>query len=76
MAGLLSDRPRSRPQRTAPLPAPEPRSLGRPKSSAWLVVEVGVFDSRYSHRIVERNMIALAPVLFIGLVLWLDRPGR
>jgi hypothetical protein len=41
--------------------------------SAWLVVEVGVFASRYSHRIVERNMIALAPVLFVGLVLWLDR---
>jgi hypothetical protein len=41
--------------------------------SAWLVVEVGVFASRYSDRIVERNLIALAPVLFIGLVLWLER---
>ena len=36
-------------------------------------VEVGVFASRYSDRIVERNLIGLAPVLFIGLVLWLAR---
>jgi hypothetical protein len=36
----------------------------------WLVVEVGVFTSHYSDRIVERNLIALAPVLFVGLVVW------
>jgi hypothetical protein len=41
--------------------------------AVWLVVEVGVFASRYSDRIVERNLIGLAPVLFIGLVLWLER---
>jgi hypothetical protein len=41
--------------------------------SVWVVVEVGVFASRYSDRIVERNLIGLAPVLFIGLVLWLAR---
>ena len=41
--------------------------------AAWLVVEVGVYASRYSDRIVERNLIGLAPVLFIGLVLWLER---
>ncbi len=41
--------------------------------SAWLVVEVGVFASRYSDRIVERNLIGLAPVLFVGLVVWLER---
>lgn len=41
--------------------------------SVWLVVEVGVFASRYSDRIVERNLIALAPILFLGLVLWLER---
>jgi uncharacterized protein YdbL (DUF1318 family) len=41
--------------------------------SVWLVLEVGVFASRYSDRIVERNLIGLAPVLFIGLVLWLER---
>ena len=39
----------------------------------WIVVEVGVFASRYSDRIVERNLIGLAPVLFLGLVLWLER---
>ncbi|HEY7604185.1 MAG TPA: glycosyltransferase family 39 protein [Gaiellaceae bacterium] len=39
----------------------------------WIVVEVGVFASRYSDRIVERNLIGLAPILFIGLVLWLRR---
>ena len=39
----------------------------------WMVVEVGAFASRYSDRIVERNLIGLAPVLFIGLVLWLAR---
>jgi hypothetical protein len=41
--------------------------------AVWLVVEVGVFASRYSDRIVERNLIGLAPLLFIGLVLWLER---
>jgi hypothetical protein len=41
--------------------------------SVWIVVEVGVFASRYSDRIVERNLIGLAPVLFLGLVLWLER---
>jgi Dolichyl-phosphate-mannose-protein mannosyltransferase len=41
--------------------------------TAWLVAEVGVFASEYSDRIVERNLIALGPVLFIGLVLWLER---
>jgi hypothetical protein len=39
----------------------------------WVVVEVGAFASRYSDRIVERNLIGLAPVLFIGLMLWLAR---
>jgi hypothetical protein len=41
--------------------------------SVWLVVEVGIFASRYSDRIVERNLIALGPVLFVGLMLWLER---
>jgi hypothetical protein len=41
--------------------------------SVWIVVEVGAFASRYSDRIVERNLIGLAPVLFIGLALWLSR---
>jgi hypothetical protein len=41
--------------------------------SVWLVVEVGVFASRYSDRIVERNLIGLAPILFLGLGVWLER---
>ncbi len=41
--------------------------------TAWLVVEVGIFASRYSDRLIERNLIALGPVLFVGLVLWLER---
>ncbi len=41
--------------------------------TVWLVVEVGVFTSHYSDRIVERNLIALAPILFVGLVLWIER---
>jgi hypothetical protein len=41
--------------------------------TVWLVVEVGVFTSHYSDRIVERNLIGLAPVLFVGLVLWIER---
>jgi hypothetical protein len=40
--------------------------------TVWLVLEIGVFASYYSDRIVERNLIALAPVLFVGLVLWLE----
>ena len=32
-----------------------------------------VFASRYSDRLVERNLIALAPVLFVGSMLWLER---
>jgi hypothetical protein len=41
--------------------------------SAWFVLQVGIFASQYSNRIVERNLMALAPLLFVGLVLWLER---
>ena len=42
--------------------------------TVWVVVEVGVFASRYADRqILERNLIPLAPLLFVGLVLWLER---
>jgi Dolichyl-phosphate-mannose-protein mannosyltransferase len=41
--------------------------------TVWLVVEVGIFASRYSDRLVERNLIGLGPILFVGLVLWLER---
>ena len=38
----------------------------------WVVAEVGVFASRYVGQIAERDLIGLAPVLFVGLALWLD----
>jgi hypothetical protein len=41
--------------------------------AVWLVVEVGVFASRYVGRIAERDLIGLAPVLFIALAIWLSR---
>jgi hypothetical protein len=43
--------------------------------SFWLVVEVGVFASRYVGRLAERDLIGLAPVLFIAFALWLERGG-
>ena len=39
----------------------------------WSVVQVGIFASRFSGTLLERNLITLAPPLFIGLVLWLER---
>ena len=39
----------------------------------WLVVEVGIFASRFSLRIEERNMFDVAPLLLLALVLWLHR---
>jgi 4-amino-4-deoxy-L-arabinose transferase-like glycosyltransferase len=39
----------------------------------WIVVEVAVFASRFSLRVEERYMFFLAPLLFLALVLWLDR---
>lgn len=38
-----------------------------------LVAEVGVFASRYVGRLAERDLLALAPLLFLGLCIWLDR---
>jgi hypothetical protein len=37
----------------------------------WIVVEVGVFASRYVGQLAERDLIGLAPILFVGFVLWL-----
>jgi hypothetical protein len=37
------------------------------------VVEVGVFASQNVHHLAERDLIALAPLLFIGFVVWVDR---
>ena len=42
---------------------------------AWLVLQVGLFASQFGDRLQERYLIALAPVLFVGLSLWLARGG-
>jgi hypothetical protein len=39
----------------------------------WLVLVAAVFASRYSFRIEERNMFALAPLFLLALALWLAR---
>ena len=63
--------------RAARLGEPDPRARAylavAVSLAVWMVVEVGVFASRYSDRIVERNLIAVAPVLFVGLMVWLER---
>jgi Dolichyl-phosphate-mannose-protein mannosyltransferase len=41
--------------------------------SALLVASVGVFTSRFLARLAERNLIGLAPILFLALMLWVDR---
>ena len=41
--------------------------------AAGFVAEVGLFASRYVGRIAERDLLGLAPLLFLGLCLWLDR---
>lgn len=41
--------------------------------SMWFVLEVGIFASQYSDRLVERYLMALGPVLFVGLMVWLER---
>ena len=41
--------------------------------AAWLVVEVGVFASRYVGQLAERDLIAALPPLFLSFALWLKR---
>ena len=41
--------------------------------AAGFVAEVGLFASRYVGRLAERDLLGLAPLLFLGLCLWLDR---
>lgn len=41
--------------------------------TVWLVAEVGVFASRHVGHLAERNLFALAPILFPALALWLQR---
>jgi hypothetical protein len=43
--------------------------------AVWLVLEVGVFASRELGLLAERNLIAAAPLFFLGFALWLDRGG-
>ncbi len=38
-----------------------------------LVIEVGVFASRHVGGLAERDLVSLAPVLFVGFALWLRR---
>jgi hypothetical protein len=42
---------------------------------AWLVLEVGIFASAHVDRLAERDLLALAPILFLSLGIWLDRGG-
>jgi hypothetical protein len=61
------------------------RGEGDPRLRAYLsvvaalaivfVVQVGVFASQNVHHLAERDLIALAPLLFLGFVVWLDRGG-
>jgi glycosyltransferase involved in cell wall biosynthesis len=39
----------------------------------WLVLEVGIFASRYSFRLEERNLFYLTPLLVIALLAWIER---
>jgi Dolichyl-phosphate-mannose-protein mannosyltransferase len=41
--------------------------------AVWLLVEVGTFASENAGRLLERNLQALAPLLFLGFALWLAR---
>jgi hypothetical protein len=41
--------------------------------AAGFVAQVGLFASRLLGRLAERNLIGLAPLMFIGFALWLDR---
>jgi hypothetical protein len=41
--------------------------------SAFFVLEVGVFASRHVGRLAERDLLALSPILFLALALWLER---
>lgn len=39
----------------------------------WFVLEVGVFASRHVGRLAERDLLALVPLLFVGLAVWVGR---
>jgi hypothetical protein len=44
--------------------------------TVFIVPIVGVYASRFSGRFEERNLIVLVPLLFLALVVWLERPRR
>jgi hypothetical protein len=37
------------------------------------IVQVGAFASKYAHQLIERNLISVAPPLFIAAIVWLAR---
>lgn len=39
----------------------------------WLAIEVGIFASRQIDHLAGRDLLTAAPLLFLGLALWLDR---
>jgi hypothetical protein len=41
--------------------------------TVWLVVEVGVFASENVNHLAERDLLGVAPVLFVGFAVWLAR---
>ncbi|HYY05217.1 MAG TPA: hypothetical protein VE997_01470, partial [Candidatus Limnocylindria bacterium] len=41
----------------------------------WFPLEVGIFASQHVGYLAERNMLPLAPVLFVGFAVWLARGG-
>ncbi|MEP6977601.1 MAG: hypothetical protein ABI948_06065 [Thermoleophilia bacterium] len=41
--------------------------------TVWLVAEVGIFASRHVGLLAERNLFGLAPLYFLGLMLWIER---
>ncbi|NUT55066.1 MAG: hypothetical protein HOQ03_03665 [Thermoleophilia bacterium] len=41
--------------------------------TAWTLLIVATFASRFAGAIVERNMFMVAPLLLIGLLVWIDR---
>jgi hypothetical protein len=54
---------------------PAERAFVAVAASAFLLIvtQVGIFASRFSLRIEERNMFSVAPLLFLALSLWLAR---
>jgi Dolichyl-phosphate-mannose-protein mannosyltransferase len=41
----------------------------------WFPAEVGIFASQHVGYLAERNMLPLAPILFVGFAAWLARDG-